>query len=218
MKGKIGRLPWQIRQQLNVRIRDGVPDTDIIAWLNALPETKAVLSDLSFGGRRATVPEITPANLSEYRRAGGPYEEWLSKQERVDAVQTMSEFALRMAQAVGGDVNQTAVAVAGGKILEILEGSEGDDLVKYAAALSSLNRSEADKVKAATTLEMLSVRRRQLALDEARFERQTCELFIKWYADKQAAEIAGSTSAPDIKIDQLRTLMFGAPAASEAQP
>jgi len=214
MKGKIGRLPWTVRQQLNVRLRDGIPDTDAADWLNSLPATQAVLSELSFGGRRKTVPEITAANISEYRRAGGPYEQWLSKEERVDAVQRLSEFSLRLAQAVGGDVNQTAVAVAGGKILETLEAAEGEDLVQIADALSRLNRSEADKVKAGATLEMLSVRRRQLALDEARFERQTCELFIKWYADKQAAEIAGSKAAPDIKIDQLRTLMFGAPAAA----
>ena len=42
------------------------------------------------------------------------------------------------------------------------------------------------------------------------FQRQTCTLFLKWYKDEKAAEIAADKSLkPGVAIDKLRTLMFG---------
>jgi hypothetical protein len=47
------------------------------------------------------------------------------------------------------------------------------------------------------------------ALDRVKFQRETCELFVKWFADKQAAKIASSSASNADKIEKLGELMFG---------
>lgn len=51
---------------------------------------------------------------------------------------------------------------------------------------------------------------RELALAVSRFQRETCELFIKWSADRRAVEIAASQSMPrEAQLQELGKLMFG---------
>ena len=47
--GKIGRLPRNIRQILGERIEDGIPNKELVEWLNGLQEVKDSLM-LRFGG------------------------------------------------------------------------------------------------------------------------------------------------------------------------
>lgn len=49
----------------------------------------------------------------------------------------------------------------------------------------------------------------QLDLDRQRFQRDTCALFLRWYADRRAGEIAEGKGTNADKIGQLRQLMFG---------
>jgi hypothetical protein len=206
-KGKIGRLPFAIRQQLNARMRDGEADVDILPWLNGLPEVKAALKDARFGGAKATSSAISAQNLSEYRSRA--YVTWLAEQDKVERVKSMAEFSMRLADAAGGDVNSPAVSIAAGKIMEALELADGEDLLAMAETLAKLNKSEADKTRARTDQGRLEVQRDALGLEHQKFERQTCELFMKWYGNKQAAEIINSKTDKDSKIEQIRQLMFG---------
>jgi hypothetical protein len=79
--GKIARLPQTIRDQLNCRLQDGEQGKSLVAWLNSLPEVRAVLK-ADFGGR-----SITESNLSEWRQGG--YREWQVQQEAIEAVRHM---------------------------------------------------------------------------------------------------------------------------------
>lgn len=58
-------------------------------------------------------------------------------------------------------------------------------------------------------IQQSQLQQQQLALERKKFQRDTCELFVKWQADKRAAEIAGSPSSNAEKIEQLGALMFG---------
>ena len=64
-KGKIGRLPHAVREELNRRLWDGEAGGSLLAWLNGLP--------------RAEARAITKQNLSEWRKGG--WEDWLGRQE-----------------------------------------------------------------------------------------------------------------------------------------
>src|SRR5579862_7153056 len=98
-QGKIARLPYEIREQLNRRLQDGEPGRSLLAWLNALPETQAVLSR-SFGG----VP-ISDKNLSEWRTGG--FAEWEARREPLAQ-------ALEAAAATDGKLtDQLATILAG---------------------------------------------------------------------------------------------------------
>lgn len=48
-----------------------------------------------------------------------------------------------------------------------------------------------------------------LQLGRDRFQRETCELFLKWFADKAAKDIAGSSLSQADKIQRLGQAMFG---------
>ena len=69
-RGKIARLPHEVREELNLRLRDGMPGKALVDWLNSLPTVQAVLAG-EFEGK-----PIREQNLSEWRHGG--YREWLA--------------------------------------------------------------------------------------------------------------------------------------------
>ncbi|HEY3861052.1 MAG TPA: hypothetical protein VGO59_04120, partial [Verrucomicrobiae bacterium] len=79
--GKIARLPFALRTQLNERLQDGRPGPELLEWLNALPEVQAMLQK-DFNG----LP-ISQQNLSLWKNGG--YVAWEQQQialERLDEV------------------------------------------------------------------------------------------------------------------------------------
>jgi hypothetical protein len=48
-----------------------------------------------------------------------------------------------------------------------------------------------------------------LELNRQKFQRDTCELFLKWFEDKRAKEVLSSSASNSDKIEQLGQLMFG---------
>jgi|SRR5580704_12803451 hypothetical protein len=70
--GKIGHLPRQIRDQLGRGIHEGIPGVRLVAWLNSLPEVKAILAR-DFGGQ-----PIKEQNLSKWKIRG--YPDWIQEQ------------------------------------------------------------------------------------------------------------------------------------------
>ena len=75
-KGKIARLPHEIREELNRRLQGGGQGKRLVAWLNALPQVRRVLAE-DFGGK-----PIREQSLSEWRKGG--YRDWLARQEAAD--------------------------------------------------------------------------------------------------------------------------------------
>ncbi len=207
-KGKISRLPFAIRQDLCRRMRDGQPDALILDWINGLPEVRAAIAGAGYGGAKKARALITPQNLSEYR--GGRYKEWVDEEERVANIQTLAELSLRMAEATGGNVGESAIRITAGKLMQVLETATTEDAERLAKALTGLSMAETAAVRARIDHDRLGVQRDNLNLEQSKFQRQTAELFIKWYADKRAHEIVDSKAEPEAKISQLRAMMFGA--------
>lgn len=71
--GKIGRLSEELQMQLNRRILAPMPDTQLLAWLNALPEVQAILAR-DFGGQK-----ITRRNLAAWKSGG--YQQWYAEED-----------------------------------------------------------------------------------------------------------------------------------------
>ena len=57
--------------------------------------------------------------------------------------------------------------------------------------------------------EKVVLKEQEIRLAEQKFRRETCELFLKWYEERQAQEIAGSAATHAEKIERLGQLMFG---------
>ena len=203
--GKIARLPLAVRNQINQDLLENKGGPEILARVN---------TSLKLRGPDA----ITPQNLSEWR-AGG-FADWLEKQDKVERIQQLSEFALRLADANGGSINAGAAAVAGGQLLEILESFDTETQKAMLAAapenyfelldkLSKLQRSGAEEKKVSQNDVRLQQNDRKLALEEQRFRRQTAELFLKFYTDKKAKEIVEGAATKEVKIEQLKLAMVG---------
>jgi hypothetical protein len=55
----------------------------------------------------------------------------------------------------------------------------------------------------------LRMKRELVRLERQKFQRDTCELFLRWYADEQAKQIASGVQTNSEKIERLGQLMFG---------
>ncbi len=213
-KGKIASLPAHIRDEINHRLHDGQQAPQIIPWLHELPGVLRILDE------RWGEEPITPQNLSEWRRGG--YQDWLDRNDRVQALRTLSDYSLKLAQAAGGSISEGAAAIAGGRILELLEqtaesagpvtdedGETSFPLGDVVASLVALRRAEIAQKKVDQNTVALAQRDRQLALEEQRFQYRTVEKFFDFYEDQRAKDILESDAPRPVQMDQMVQLMFG---------
>src|SRR5437879_3228885 len=120
--GKIARLPREVREQLNRRLQDGEPGTNLVDWLNSLPEVQAVLA-AEFESRA-----ISEQNLSEWK-AGG-YRDWLAQQEALDMIGRLTANAAELKQASPGLLtDQLAIWLAARYVLiaQAMQGAATND-------------------------------------------------------------------------------------------
>jgi hypothetical protein len=222
--GKIARLPENIREELNKRIRGGQLGPQLLPWLNGLAEVRGVLTEF-FNGQ-----DISAQNLSDWRNGG--YAEWEERQERsyvrVERIRELSRMSMKLAMANGGNLSEGAASILGGSILELLEqveelkssteGNEGNEgRIKAAAealdsltnAVARLRRGDHDAKMLQQNDKRLEQKDKDLALAEKKFQRETCSLFIKWCEDQRALEAATGTGDNSAKIERLGQLMFG---------
>jgi hypothetical protein len=89
--GKIARLPHHIREQLNLRLRDGHKAKSILPWLNALPEVQFLLH-AEFSDR-----PVTAGNLTEWKKGG--YHDWEVHQHALHVARSLDD-----AKSLGNDL------------------------------------------------------------------------------------------------------------------
>src|SRR5665213_1178488 len=81
--GKIARLPRNLREEVNLKLDNNVQGDEILAWLNALPETKKALEGYFDG------VEVTKQNLSDWRQGG--FREWSLRREIFEEARALRE-------------------------------------------------------------------------------------------------------------------------------
>lgn len=201
-KGKIARIPYAIRTALNTRIRDGQPGSKILPWLNALPRVREALI------AHFNSEPISDANLSAWR-AGG-YQYWLLQQERMDRIRSLSQLALDMAKAAGGSPSEPACAIAGGRIMEVLESISDDDLAKLLPAITALRNAESKKIAAQAAARRADVSEKALSLAHKKWAWRAAETILDALSDRlaKAQEIAASSASRSDKIAQLVNAFF----------
>ncbi len=178
--GKIARLPHAIRTELNQRLRDGEKGTEILAWLNGLPEVRKVMGD-HFAGA-----EVLEINLSRWRQGG--YNDWLTEEQTGEAVAAISSqgAALKGASVASLTENIAQVMVARLAMeLHRLQSVE-DDEARFKCfrdliwGFIFLRRGEAESER----LKREQARKAGLLLPEEEIEKQFC----LWAADPENKE------------------------------
>ena len=91
--GKIAKLPSEVREQLNRRLQDGEEGKPLVAWLNSLPQVRAVLA-ADFGGK-----PVREQNLSDWRKGG--YRDWLLQQDAMQAMWQVNADAVALQKDAG---------------------------------------------------------------------------------------------------------------------
>jgi hypothetical protein len=203
--GKIGRLPWEIREEVNRRLRDGQPARKIIDWLHSLPEVLRVLDEY-FGEE-----PINDQNVSVWRKTG--YAKWMARQGAIDRTKELADFSMKVATAAGGSLADGAAQILAGSVLEVLEGLESlrratgdianeetpeqakERLASMAGAIDSLVLAVARLRKGDQGAEALRLARdkvaqaeKALALEREKHEQRLREYEEKVKATKRAIE------------------------------
>ena len=166
LTGKIARLPKDIREELNRRLEDGQPASEILPWVNGLPMVKEVMAK-HFGGE-----PINDGNLSEWRQKG--YQRWLEKQEAEAETRLWLEEAKDLGDATGGMLARGTANIIAAKILKMVQtmpaGQDSiDGLAKISYAISALLNAEQGQAR--------------LEYEKTRVELRDEEVTMKW--DKQ---------------------------------
>ena len=213
--GKIARLPLAIREELNARLRDNENGQTLLAWLNALP-----ICQQRIQGEWNGEP-ISDQNLSIWRSGG--FSDWIKDEDRIHKIEKLSELSLRVVKAAGGNLSEGLMAIAAGKLQEALEaGTEvefdeatgketisGVSVDKLTTALAKIRSMELEAQKLEVKKIEVEQKGESIALEKAKFQRATAELFIDYCADEKAKQIALGDATKDNKVAQLIQLWFG---------
>jgi hypothetical protein len=128
--GKIARLPRDIRDELNRRLRNGGQGGPLLAWLNGLPEVQAMLAR-DFGGAA-----ISKQNLCEWR-AGG-FAEWQARQETLDDARELAADAGEITAATDGKLTDHLATVLAVRYASALSGWNGEVTEPFRKRLRAL--------------------------------------------------------------------------------
>jgi hypothetical protein len=115
--GKIGRLPEAIREEVNVRLRNGETARVLCGWLNSLPEVRAVLAS-DFDGK-----PVREQNLSQWRKGG--HQEWLRVQQAGKLMERLGTPGNEMAAMDTGAVLGTMTTFAAARYVVEMKKREG---------------------------------------------------------------------------------------------
>ena len=199
--GKIGRLPVALRNEVNRRLHANEPGPVLLRWLNKQPEVLAILDEYFHE------QPVSAQNLSEWRSGG--YQDWLKRQEQSERIKDLSEFALKLGEAAGGNINDGTAAILGGKIMLKLETLDDDDLSQAVKSVALLRMGDHEAQKMGLRKKVIEQRDAMIDLNKKKFQRSTCELFLKWADDDRAKKVLDSRDSNSEKIEQLGQVMFG---------
>lgn len=197
-RSKIGRLPWDMRNELNERIRDGATGTAILDWLNESSEMKVVRSNTSCG-------EINAQNLTDWRKTG--YADWLTETEKTARLRSLASLSQQIASQTGGDPSAVGARILAGKLLEALESALPEDQDALVKAFVSMRGVENDAARVALAAEKQRLDEKKHALDRDKFKRTLCEEFLRLTESKRAMDIATSKGSNSEKIQALLDFM-----------
>lgn len=227
-QGKIARLSAALREELNLRILDGQSGSKILPWLNTHPEVIRVLEE-DFEGLH-----VSDNNLSNWRQGG--YVDWLSRRERLTRTKDLAAYSVRLAGATDGKLTEGAAAILSGRVLEILETFDritedvdsesaktpeqlkamSETLASLSESLNSLRVGDQNNRRLEQNDERLKLLKgkldqaeRALALEQKKFQRTTCELFLKWFDDNRVRNVLAAADPNEAKTQKLGELIFG---------
>ena len=205
--GKIARLPRELREQLNRRLHDGEPGTQLVPWLNSLPDAQAALAR-EFGGR-----PISQQNLSEWKQGG--YRDWLARQDALAQVRELAADAGELARATAGALAEHLATVLTARYAAALADWQGEATDEFRRKLRSLRALCQDLVELRRgdhSAARLKIEQERLARDREQTEEELVEHFQRWARNPKVRDwICCNSLSPEERERRLREIFGRSP-------
>ena len=191
--GKIARLPFVLREEINRRMRDNTPRRDIIAWLH---------QDHADALKAAGIATVPPRSLSSWRIGG--HKDWLRQQERLEEMKARREFAFEIAQQSDGAFQTASLAMSASQVYEALLDF---DVGKLKARLTEKPELHSILVEAVAKLSRTGVGERKLQLELAKYQDKVAEQKRKIEEQLSKAKAGGLKRETIAKIEEALNLL-----------
>ncbi len=159
-----------------------------------------------------TLPEERQAAIAEYARAKTLAETllWLREDGLQTSAAALSEFLSWFALQQQLQRNASTVETLLANLSHDLPEASPEKIQAIGQSFFSALALEQQDAKGWFLTQQINLKNQQLSLDREKFQRETCEMFLKWYSEKAAKEIieAPGLSQKD-KIEKLGQQMFG---------
>ena len=142
------------------------------------------------GGYRNTLKWLLDDGFKTSLRALSQFFAWYRLLQRLTTNQRTVSQVLEDTKREDPDLTDTQLERAGQRFFAALAIEQEDSL--------TWNRIQSAKAKLG-----------MLQLERQKYQRETAELFIKWFEDKRAADVLSGTTDNSEKIEKLGELMFG---------
>ena len=203
--GKLARLPFLIREEVNRRLNDGQPASKILPWLNAREEVRVVLA-AQFDGA-----EVNAQNLSAWRKGG--FQKWLEQRQEIEDVKGLTDFICKLVDASEGKMTDGAHALAVGRLLAKIQAmgpnADTDELVSAARAVATLAGTKTARDKLSLDERRTEQKERELTMAEEKHQRDTAEWYLNKVEDEESRAIATSGRPKETRIKELVQHWFG---------
>ncbi|MCW5556618.1 MAG: hypothetical protein KIT22_02050 [Verrucomicrobiae bacterium] len=181
-------------------------DSDLLwlhtALLSRTPSDKAIRAKMPAwkSGPRTGQP-VSLATLSNIR-------DRLEAEEAYHAAELAAESLVKERQEREPGISEAELEEYGQRVFTEIT-IHRQDLKGFVKLRSARNKAKLDQAKLALQQQAEARQREALALEQDRFRRDTCALFLKWAEDQRAKEIAQGSGTNAEKIEALGQLMFG---------
>ncbi|MCX6897203.1 MAG: hypothetical protein NT105_00755 [Verrucomicrobia bacterium] len=209
--GKIARLPLEVKTELNRRLRDGESGPSLLKWLNALPETKAVMA-AQFHSQ-----PVSEQNMSQWRRGG--YKQWLAHQEILASVNQTLDDAAQIKDATPGSLTDAMASLLTARLSVVLadlktQGTDGkinyESLHALCVDLVELRRGDQNAERLQIEHKRLELEREHQAAMRERTVHERIEEFWEWASHEEIRhEICRGYKTSEERMKLLVRLMFG---------
>lgn len=170
--------------------------------LKTLPEERQadIVEHLTKEGYTKTVKWLRADGIKTSRTALSDFHSWWQLHTRV---RTWEQDALSMVELLKGkhpDMNEAELQGYANQYFQ-LKAIKEDDAELYLELAGALHKAKMDHLK-------LEQKERQFTLARQKFQRETCDLFLKFYKNQKALRVAGSKASHADKIQALGPVLF----------
>lgn len=184
---KLKMLPDYVQEQLYAKLEAGASYATALDWLYMDFEVSSSLPALS------------------------AWYSWYRTQERLRAAQDASEALIERLAQDGIKLDSAKHAEIADAIF-LSEATVSGDEKAYALIRNIMvaqQRADGEEKNREISRQRLATVEAELRLKEKKFERDSCELFLKWVEDEEARSIALGAGSQSEKIEALGRKMFG---------